>query len=245
MAERVLILGGTAEAAALARNLTERGVEVLTSLAGRTISPRDLPGRVRSGGFGGVAGLVEVLRAEAITVVIDATHPFAATISAHARAACDHTGIRRVQLRRPAWIAQPGDRWIEVGSLAEAAAWLPELGRRVFLTVGAGGLHTFQGCQGVWFLTRLITPPALALPGVTLSDRGPFTVAGETALMVEHRIDLLVTKASGGAATAAKLAAARTLTLPVLMIARPPVEPGPVADTVEQAVAMVMDGLGC
>lgn len=237
MAERILILGGTTEAAQLAARLVSTGREALTSLAGRTTAPAALPGRMRIGGVGGVPGLLALLRAERITAVVDATHPFAATISAHARAACDLAGVPRLQLRRPAWTAQAGDSWIEAGSLADAAARLPELGRRAFLTVGAGGMQAFTACHGVWFLCRVISPPPVALPGLVVTDRGPFTEADETALMARHRIDLLVTKASGGPATFAKLAAARALGLPVLMVARPPPEPGPLAETVDQAMA--------
>lgn len=238
---RVLILGGTAEAAALARALAERGLDVVSSLAGRTGGGADLPGRVRVGGFGGADGLAAYLRAEAITAVVDATHPFAARISAHARAACAAAGVPRLQLRRPAWAPRPGDRWIVVSDPAEAATRLPGLGRRALLTVGASGLEAFARCAGVWFLARLITPPpALPFAGELLVSRGPFRLENELRLLQDRRIDVMVTKASGGPATAAKLEAARMLGLPVLMIGRPPAERGPAAESVDDAVAWVV-----
>lgn len=236
--DRLLILGGTAEAVELARAALTLGLDVTSSLAGRTVGRVDLPGRVRVGGFGGVDGLAAYLHAEGIAVVIDATHPFAATISAHARAACGRLELPRLQLRRPAWAPQPGDRWTVVATLAEAAARLPALGRRAFLTAGSGGLEAFAGCADLWFLARLITAPA-ALPfaGEMIVARGPFTLAGELDLLRRHRIDVLVTKASGGAATVAKLAAARQRGLPVLMVDRPAAEPGPLVTSVAEAVA--------
>ena len=239
MAEpRLLILGGTAEAVELAQAAVAAGFDVTSSLAGRTAAAVAPPGRVRIGGFGGVEGLETTLRAEPFAAVIDATHPFAATISTHARIACARLGVPRLQLRRPAWTAEPGDRWTVVGSLAEAASRLPSLGRRALLTVGAGGLTAFAACPEMWFLARLITPPpTLPFSGEMIIDRGPFTLAGELALLQDHNIDVLVTKASGGDATAAKLTAARQLGLPVLRIDRPAVEPGPLAESVAEALA--------
>ena len=239
MAEpRLLILGGTAEAVELAQAAVAAGFDVTSSLAGRTVDAVAPPGRVRIGGFGGADGLEDTLRTEHFAAVIDATHPFAATISAHARIACARLGVPRLQLRRPAWTAEPGDRWTVVASLAEAASRLPTLGRRALLTVGAGGLTAFAACPEVWFLARLITPPpTLPFSGEMIIDRGPFTLASELALLQDDRIDVLVTKASGGNATAAKLTAARQLGLPVLMVDRPAAEPGSLAGSVAEAMA--------
>lgn len=240
---RLLILGGTGEAAALARAVTGAfgdRLAVVSSLAGRLGEPPPLPGTVRIGGFGGPQGLADWLRAAATDLVIDATHPFAARISAHARAACDAVGLPRLQLRRPAWRPRDGDRWIMAASAAAAAARLPDLGRRAFLTVGTGSVQAFSTVSGVWLLVRLAAPPPAPLPLAThdlLIARGPFTPAGESGLIARHRIDVLVTKGSGGAATAAKLTAAREAGLPVLMIRRPPAEPGDTAATVEETLA--------
>jgi precorrin-6A/cobalt-precorrin-6A reductase len=228
-AAHLLILGGTGEAAALAAAVLARfgsGVTVTTSLAGRTTQPKMPAGAVRSGGFGGVAALA----AERVMAVIDATHPFAAQISAQAVAACAASGVKRLRLDRPAWPRHPGDRWIEVDDVRAAAAALPALGRRAFLTIGGRGLEAFAALPGMHFLVRLVEAPPqpLALPSAELLlGRGPFTLAEERLIMERHGIDMLVTKASGGTATAAKLDAARERKLPVVMLRRPAPPPGP------------------
>jgi precorrin-6A/cobalt-precorrin-6A reductase len=221
---RVLLLGGTAEASWLARELSEwPGVHGITSLAGRVRSPSLPPGQLRIGGFGGRAGLLGWLRDQQIRAVIDATHPFAATITAAAAAAAAHLGVPFVLLRRPGWQAGPGDDWHWVNSLDEAATLLPRLGRRAFLTTGRTGLAAFAALDDLWFLVRAIEQPAplLARCEVVLA-RGPFTVPGELELLRRHRIDVLVTKDSGGEMTVAKLVAARRWGVPVLLVRRPP-----------------------
>jgi precorrin-6A/cobalt-precorrin-6A reductase len=236
---RLLIIGGTAEARALAEACAPRpDLAVMTSLAGRTRAPRDLPGEVRVGGFGGAEGLARFLRAGAIDRLIDASHPFAQQIGRHAAAACQAAGVPRLRLLRPPWRRQAGDRWIEVADLTEAARHLPELGRRAFLTVGHKDLAAFAGLADLWFLIRTIEPPE-PLPleqALWLHARGPFPLDAELALLRAHRIDVLVTKASGGAATYPKLAAARELGLPVLMLRRPPPPAGPLVATVAEAL---------
>ena len=247
---RLLLLGGTAEAAALARELAIAfgpALDVTTSLAGRTRRPNPVPGALRTGGFGGAAGLGDFLRDRAIDAVIDATHPFSATISANAVAACAAADRPRLVLARPPWQSGAGDRWIEAASPQAAAAALPRYGRRVFLSVGARDHHWFAALDDMWFLVRLMEPPAppLALADCHLVvDRGPFTPAGERALLREHAIDVVVTKASGGAATRSKLDAARALGLPVVMVARPPPPPGPSVATVAAAQRWVTATLG-
>ena len=237
---RVLILAGTGEAAALAEACAgERGLETISSLAGRTAAPRAVPGELRVGGFGGAAGLAEFLRARAVDRLVDASHPFAAQISRHAAAACRAAGVPRLRLLRPPWRPVAGDRWLEVASLAAAARLLPEIGARVFLTVGQKELDAFTGIPQVWFLIRTIEPPARVplAQALCLQARGPFALPDELALLRAHRIDVLVTKASGGAATYAKLAAARMLGLPVIMVRRPPPPKGPVVSSVAAALA--------
>lgn len=238
---KLLILGGTTEAAELARAVLETfqdEFDVITSLAGRLEPRRTLPGRTRIGGFGGVPGLVRYLEQESIDAVIDATHPFAATMSAHAWAACSQAGVPRLALVRPPWQPMPGDRWREVADLAEAAALLPRIARRAFLTTGPGGIEAFSAAAGVWFLVRVFAPPAapLMLPRhATIVERPPFTLASELALFRRHRIDTLVTKQSGGP-TDAKLAAAREAGAEVIMVRRPPPPPGAVAPSVAEAL---------
>lgn len=229
MSPHVLILGGTAEARRLAAALAARpGIRVTTSLAGRVSRPRALDGEVRVGGFGGPGGLASWLREERVDAVVDATHPFAATITGNAAVATAAARVPLLVLRRPGWQPVPGDRWHPVPSLEAAAAALPALGPRVFLTTGRLGLAAFAGLTEHRFLVRSVEPPGPPLPPHThvLLARGPFTVTDETALLREHRVDVLVTKDSGGAATSAKLAAARDLGLPVVVVRRPPLPDG-------------------
>jgi precorrin-6A/cobalt-precorrin-6A reductase len=236
---RVLILAGTGEASALAAACCGRGdLTVISSLAGRTREPNAPPGEVRVGGFGGAAGLEQFLRTRTIDRVIDASHPFAEQIGRHAEVACRAAGVPRLRLLRPPWQPQTGDRWLEVANLAEAAERLPDLGRRAFLTVGQKDLAAFASLQGVRLLIRTIEPPAEPLPAGAdwLEARGPFTLEAELELLRTHRIDVLVTKASGGEATYPKLEAARRLGLPVLMVRRPRPPPGPVVETVAEAL---------
>ncbi|HEX4248610.1 MAG TPA: cobalt-precorrin-6A reductase [Pseudonocardia sp.] len=244
---RVLILGGTGEARRLAGELVEAasgGLSVVSSLAGRVRDPVLPPGEVRVGGFGGVAGLRDYLRAERITAVVDATHPFAAVMSASAAAATAELGIPLLVLRRPGWTPGADDRWHRVPTLAAAAEALPALGRRVFLSTGRTGLAAFAGLDEHWFLVRSVDPPQPPAPRRmhSLLARGPFTLAGERALLREHRIDVLVTKDSGGGQTGAKLVAAGELGIPVVIQARPPVPLGvPVRDTVAGAACWLAE----
>ncbi|GAB2774640.1 cobalt-precorrin-6A reductase [Amycolatopsis magusensis] len=220
---RVLILGGTAEARALAAALTERDIPVVSSLAGRVARPRLPVGEVRVGGFGGPEGLAAWLAEHRIRAVVDATHPFAERISASAVAATRSAGVPLLRLERPGWEASPGDDWHWTSSLTEAAELLPELGGRVFLTTGRQGLPTFAHLDDLWFLIRCVDPPEPPLPKhhELLLNRGPYEVDGEAGLLRTRRIEVLVTKDSGGSMTAAKLVAARRLGLPVVLVRRP------------------------
>ncbi|MDH2424873.1 cobalt-precorrin-6A reductase [Sphaerisporangium sp. TRM90804] len=224
---RVLILGGTAEARALAAELAGPGVHVVSSLAGRVSDPRLPVGEVREGGFGGPDGLAAWLTARRVDALVDATHPFASRMTASAAEAARRTGVPLLVLRRPGWREGPGDEWRRVPSL-EAAAELLTAPARVFLTTGRRSLQVFAGRPGVWLLARSVDPPEPPVPaGVhVLLDRGPYTVEGERALIREYRLDVLVTKDSGGAMTTAKLVAARELGLPVIMVDRPPLPEG-------------------
>ncbi|WP_426511529.1 cobalt-precorrin-6A reductase [Dactylosporangium sp. McL0621] len=232
----VLILGGTGEARRLA-SVPLPGYRVISSLAGRVADPVLPAGEVRIGGFGGPDGLAAYLRAERVDVVVDATHPFAAQISANAASACASAGTRLLVLRRPGY-AFGGHR---VASLREAAAVVPSLGERAFLTTGRQSLPYFRGLA-MFLLLRCVDPPEDVPSNVeVLLDRGPFTVDGETALLREHRIDVLVTKDSGGALTAAKLDAAQALGIPVVVVDRPPVTPGvPVLSTVDEVRRLLL-----
>jgi precorrin-6A/cobalt-precorrin-6A reductase len=246
-ARRLLILGGTGEAARLARGALARFGErlaVTSALAGRTRHPAPLAGEVRIGGFGGADGLARYLAEHEVDRLVDATHPFAAAISRAARLAAERTGVRRLVLSRPPWLRHPLDRWIEVDSIEAAARLVERVGRRAWLTVGAGAIAPFAAADGVHFLVRLIDRPHEALPlrdHEVVLGRGPFSLAEERHLLQRHAIDVIICKASGGAATEAKLIAARLLALPVIMVRRPPPEPGPAVETVEAALDWLAD----
>jgi precorrin-6A/cobalt-precorrin-6A reductase len=234
---RVLILGGTSEALRLAEACAAiPELHTITSLAGRTRAPAAPSGAVRIGGFGGAVGLERYLREHAIDRLVDATHPFAARIGHNAAQACRAAGVPRLRLLRPPWQRRPGDRWTEVDSLAAAARRLP-LRARVFLSVGRSDLGAFAGLEQ-WFLVRTIEPAEPCLANAHwLAARGPFGLEDEVELLRAHAIEIVVTKASGGEATYAKLAAARQLGLPVIMVRRPPPPAGPVVDSVAAALA--------
>jgi len=238
----LLILGGTGEAAALAHGALAffgDGMRVTTALAGRTQRPGPIPGQVRIGGFGGPTGLAAYMMGQGVDRLIDATHPFAAEISRAGRLAAGRTGIPRLTLRRPNWQRHPLDRWIEVDSLEAAALLVGRLGRRAWLTVGANSITPFASATGVRFLVRMIDPPREPLPlkfCQVIVGRGPFSLVEERHLLERHGIDVVVCKASGGAATEAKLIAARELSLPVIMVRRPPAEPGPSVETIDAAL---------
>jgi precorrin-6A/cobalt-precorrin-6A reductase len=242
----ILLLGGTGEASALAQALAGRDdLAVTLSYAGRVATPKAQPVAIRVGGFGGIAGLRDYLRAQAIDAVIDATHPFAAQMSANAVAACAEEGVPLVALERPAWQAAEGDRWIDVADLEGAAEYLADAApvpRNVFLAIGRLHLHHFARAPQHRYTVRLIDEPGevLPLPQVeAIIARGPFTMEGDAALLAERGIDLIVAKNSGGAGAFAKIAAARSLGLPVIMIARPEI---PARARVE-SVAQVIDWL--
>ncbi|QRY50304.1 cobalt-precorrin-6A reductase [Mycolicibacterium septicum] len=236
---KVLLLGGTGEARALAAALHPQ-VEVISSLAGRVPDPALPVGPVRIGGFGGVDGMRRWLVDERVDAVVDATHPFAATITAHAAQVCTELGLPHLVLTRPAWA--PGTA-IVVGSDREAAETVAGNGySRVFLTTGRSGTRVFRDADA-WFLIRAVTPPdpdTLPADHQLLLSRGPYDYDGELALLREHRIDALVTKNSGGAMTEPKLRAAESAGVPVVMVDRPALPPGvhSVA-TVEEAVDWV------
>lgn len=237
---RILVLGGTTEASALARLLAERpGWETTLSLAGRTARPQPLPVATRIGGFGGAEGLARWLSDNGTMAVVDATHPFAAVISRNAAAACRAAGVPLLFLRRPPWRAAAGDRWIEAASMPEAARALGSERRCVFLTVGRLELAAFAAAPQHRYLVRTIEPIGDALPVpnlVAIRERGPFDAADERALMTREGVEVLVSKNSGGEATYGKIAAARALGLPVVMVARPDKPDGERVATPEAAL---------
>jgi precorrin-6A/cobalt-precorrin-6A reductase len=222
---RVLILGGTSEARALAAALAERKeFSVTLSLAGRTAEPLPQPVPVRIGGFGGPEGLAEHLRNEHIDVLIDATHPYAATISANATIAAAKAGVKLLAMRRPPWAKVAGDDWTEVDGIDAAVEALGSAPRRVFLTLGRKEIGPFATAPQHAYLVRSVDPvdPPLAVPhAIYLTARGPFSEVDDRALLERHRMEVIVAKNSGGEASYGKIAAARALHLPVILLKRP------------------------
>ncbi len=247
---RALLLGGAAEASALARALAQAGAGIrfraTFSYAGRTAQPKAQPLPTRIGGFGGVEGLAAYLRAERISHVIDATHPFAAGMSRNAAAACALTGAPLIALERAPWSPQPGDRWTRVADVAAAAQALDGPGESVFLAIGRQNLAAFAARPQHRYLLRFVDPPETAPPlpeAVVVVSRGPFTVAGDIALMRAHGVTRVVAKNAGGEGARAKIDAARALGLAVVMIDRPALGvAGPPRRSVD-SVAAILDWL--
>ncbi|SFH44239.1 precorrin-6A reductase [Palleronia marisminoris] len=227
-APNVLILGGTTEATALCRAMTDAGVAGTISFAGRVERPVRQPLPQRVGGFGGIPGLVAYLRENRITHLIDATHPFAAQMSIHAVAAAAEAGVPLLALTRPAWDPQPGDSWVRVPDLVGAVRALDGPRRRVMLAIGRMHLGLFAHHPQHFYLLRLVDPPdgPLPVPDAHVEvSRGPFTLQDDRALIERHAIDLIVSKNAGGNGARAKIDAARVMGLPVVMIDRPALPP--------------------
>ena len=236
MSAKLLILGGTTEARALANAVAQRGIPATFSYAGRVERPREQAIPTRVGGFGGAQGLAQYLRDHQITHLIDATHPFAAQMSVNAVQAAAETGVPLAALVRPPWTADKPDNWQNVPDMAGAVAALAGPARRVMLALGRLHLAEFAGQPQHHYLLRLVDapegPPPLPDHTVTV-ERGPFTVENDLALLRDHRIDLIVCKNAGGAGSEAKLHAARQLGLPVIMVDRPHIPPRTEIATVE------------
>ncbi|QIE45953.1 cobalt-precorrin-6A reductase [Pseudohalocynthiibacter aestuariivivens] len=238
----LLLLAGTSEAQKLAQALATRGVRAVASLAGATRAPRDLPLPVRHGGFGGADGFATYLAAEGITAVLDATHPFAANITARTARVCAAQGVPYCLLLRPGWQAEPGDQWTFIDREEEAAAHIaPD--ETVFLATGRQTLSCFANLapRKVW--CRQIDPPEEPFPfegGQFLVGRPPFSVVDETELFTQLGIDWLVVKNAGGTPSRTKLTAARDLGIPVLMLTRPSPPDAPKVSTVEAALDWVL-----
>jgi precorrin-6A/cobalt-precorrin-6A reductase len=238
---RILILGGTLEARRLAERLRGRADMAITlSLAGRTATPAAQPVPVRIGGFGGAEGLAAYLRAERIAALIDATHPYAATISQNAARAAATAGVRLLALRRPAWQPAAGDRWTEVADVPSAVRALGSAPRHVFLALGRKELAPFASAPQHHYLVRSVDPvePPLGVSHASyLVARGPFAETAERELLLAHGIDAIVSKNSGGDATYGKIAAARALGIEVVMLRRPQLPAVPNVASVEEAAA--------
>lgn len=239
----ILLLGGTTEAGQMAQNLAQAGINATFSYAGRTQSPVAQPLPLRIGGFGGVSGLVRYLRDMGITHVIDATHPFAAGMSRNAHAACTATHTPLIRLERRPWHAGPGDKWRHVPTVEDLPAALPSAPARVFLAIGKQQISLFAEQPQHHYLLRLVDSPTAPLPlpeTTVIVARGPFALAQDTALLRAHRITHVVCKNAGGTGARAKIDAARTLNLPVIIADRPTL-PG---DAIAHDVTQVMTWLG-
>jgi precorrin-6A/cobalt-precorrin-6A reductase len=246
---RILVLGGTTEARLLGERLANRAeFDVTLSLAGRTASPVAHAVPIRIGGFGGPSGLADYLRHERIDALIDATHPFASTISANAAVAAHQTDVRFIALRRPQWIAVAGDRWIEVDGVDAAVTAIGEVPRCVFVALGRNELAAFMRAPQHSYLVRSVDPvdPPLPLPDVAyITERGPFSEAHDAALMKQHRIETVIAKNSGGSAAYGKIAAARMRGIAVIMLRRPASDDSPAVETIDDAVAWLDHALTC
>jgi precorrin-6A/cobalt-precorrin-6A reductase len=240
MRPHVLILGGTTEARELGLALQSRDLVTTISLAGRTAAPAAQPAPVRRGGFGGAEGLAEYLRVNKIDFLVDATHPYAETISMNAVEAASRANTRILALRRPPWTPVDGDMWIDVADAEDAVRALGKLPRRVFLGVGRQELAPFAAAPQHYYVVRSVDPvePPLDVPQAHyILARGPFTEPEDKAVFESHSVDAVVAKNSGGDATYSKIAAARSLGIPVFMFKRPPVPDCPTVGTVAEAVA--------
>lgn len=248
MSERtIVILGGTAEARKLADTLVDTHADwrIITSLAGRTKNPKLPQGEVRDGGFGGADGLAAYLRETKADLLIDATHPYAAQITAHASEACKDANIPRLVLDRPAWTAEPGDRWVHVRSIGDAAREISRKSDACLITTGVNDLEVFSPILTTRLFVRLIEKPAdMPLAGAEIViGTPPYKKDEEITLMRLLGIDLLITKNAGGAATYAKIEAARALGIEVIMIDRPALPESDVVTSVEDALTRVADAL--
>lgn len=243
---RVLILGGTTEASTLARLLAgDPRFTATLSLAGRTSAPAPQPLPTRSGGFGGIQGLARYLKQHEIDAVIDATHPYADQMSAHAVAACTEVGVSLASVVRVPWQPVAGDDWRIVADADAAARALGAAPRRVFLGIGRQELPAFANAPQHRYVARVIDPPPRdSLPPdiAIVQARGPFDLAAEMALLRDSQIEIIVSKNSGGNATYAKIEAARALALPVVMIARPDKPVGHVVTSADEAVGWLAHG---
>ncbi|MDQ1197080.1 cobalt-precorrin-6A reductase [Agrobacterium sp. SORGH_AS 787] len=225
MTRSILILGGTADARILAGKLPDdSGYRILLSMAGRTKDPVKQPVPMRVGGFGGAEGLARFISEEGFDLLVDATHPYAARISANAVTAAKIAGIALVRLSRPAWIAGEGNRWLNVPSVEEAVAALGAISTSAFLALGRQELLPFETAPQHRYLIRSVDPvePPLKVPNARyITARGPFALADEIDMLEGDGIEVIVSKNSGGTAAYAKIEAARTLGIPVIMIDRP------------------------
>jgi precorrin-6A/cobalt-precorrin-6A reductase len=244
----ILILGGTTESRQLAERIAgRRDLKVTLSLAGRTRQPLEQAVPTRHGGFGGVEGLVKYLQEQRVGLLVDATHPFAINMSQHAVAAAQMTRTPILAVRRAPWTAVPGDQWTEVESADAAIEALGRTPRRVFITIGRHGLSALTHAPQHRYLIRTVDPvePPLGLPDAHyIQARGPFDEAAERSLFLAHAIDRVVAKNSGGAATYGKLAAARALQVPVILIRTPTSVDCPHVDNVNAALTHISHVLG-
>lgn len=250
MPKTVLILGGTGDARQIADHLVEQhgdNLRVITSLAGRTSSPRQPKGEIREGGFGGTAGLADYLREASIDLLVDATHPYAAQISKHAAEAASTVGIPHILFSRPKWESKPEDNWLHISSMPAAADALPKHAKIALITTGIQNLDAFTNVTGPKLLVRLLEPPKSPVPiddTEVIIGRPPYTLDGELALFKLLGIDTLVTKNAGGDATRAKIDAARMLGLQVIMIDRPSLPTAITVDSIEETMAWISQKLG-
>jgi precorrin-6A/cobalt-precorrin-6A reductase len=246
---KVLILGGTGKARELARQaipMFDSTAEFISSQAGVTQDPIAIPGRMVTGGFGGIAGLAEFMGHEQIQILIDATHPFAEAMSDNAYVACTTSKVKRITLGRDAWDLPAGGRWIEVVNMEAAAEEISNSAKRVFITTGQRGLDAFSNLSDIWFLVRMIDMPETALNLAShqiITGRPPFDLDAERALLKTHMIDVLVSKNSGGAATLPKITAALEAEIPIVLLRSPAKLPGLWTSSVDDCLQWLAENI--
>jgi precorrin-6A/cobalt-precorrin-6A reductase len=229
---KVLILGGTGKARELAQRVVPMFsdvAEIISSQAGVTFNPKTIPGRLVTGGFGGISGLVEFMEREQVQIIIDATHPFAETISDSAYVACTMNGAKRLTLGREMWNLPPGARWVEVETMKAAADEISNSVKRVFITTGRRGLEAFSKLDDIWFLVRMIDKPTAPInlaKHQIITGHPPFEIASERELLLSNSIDTLVSKNSGGSETMGKITAALEIETPIILLRQPEKLPG-------------------
>ena len=244
---KVLILGGTGKARELAQRMVPMFAdvaEIISSQAGVTSNPKVIPGRLVTGGFGGISGLVKFMEREQVRFIIDATHPFAKTISDSAYVACTMNGAKRLTLGREMWNLPQGARWVEVESMKAAAEEVSSSAKRVFITTGRCGLEAFSKLKDIWFLVRMIDQPVTS---IDLADHQiiighpPFEMVAERELLLSNRIDALVSKNSGGSATMGKITAAIENEIPIILLRQPAKLPGLWTSSVDDCLQWLTD----
>lgn len=241
--KNILILGGTSEARDLSILVRKENIKAVISYAGvvKKIAKQPLP--KRTGGFGGADGLAEYIINEKITHLIDATHPFANTISENAILAAKKTGVLFTTLERDPWEPEAGDHWTTVKTIESAINLLNGPPERVFLAIGRQEIKGFFRNRHHFYLLRMIedTPINFEIPDFeVIHDKGPFKYEADKQILLKYNITKIISKNSGGSGSRAKIEAARDLNIPVIMIERPSVSPRSIFNNPDEVLKWII-----